>query len=123
MNCPHCDTPIDEHAATRCLDWWVETVCFPERIESNWHGQYANWDRMKYYGTDIAAAWDVMKKLAELGDVMLEWWRDDEWCLFTMPMVSSIWPRNSDGLGKRPGACAPTAPLAICRAAIKAVSE
>ncbi|KKK66418.1 hypothetical protein LCGC14_2964270, partial [marine sediment metagenome] len=23
MNCPHCETLIDEHKATRCLDAWI----------------------------------------------------------------------------------------------------
>lgn len=23
MNCPHCQTPIEEHKATRCLDAWI----------------------------------------------------------------------------------------------------
>jgi len=73
---------------------------------------------LPHYSTRIEDAWLVVEHLSDYHDhdIFIENWRDGEWCCFTMPMVSSIWPD-----GGRPGACAATAPLAICLAALEAV--
>ena len=33
MNCPHCNTPIDEHRADGCLDAWIAETVFGGRLE------------------------------------------------------------------------------------------
>lgn len=65
---------------------------------------------LPYYSSDIAAAWQVVEKMAEKGDlIFLQTHRgDDEQyaATFVEPFT----------------AYAPTVPLAVCRAALKAVS-
>lgn len=64
------------------------------------------------YSTDIAAAWEVADKMADDWPEYFVHKRDGEW------MVT--W--GFDGYGYEE-ATAPTAPLAICRAALAALNE
>jgi len=78
MNCPYCDTPLDEHEANRCLDAWFHVVVMGLKVWDNCLAPYPNTSRMfdprrmtehktdntkcignpiDYYSTDIAAAW------------------------------------------------------------------
>ena len=125
MNCPHCNTHIDEHPASRCLDAWVAKsvmrlevyMSHDEYLRAGFpHAQYWSsavhypaywWDKgwamsVAPYSSDIAAAWQVMEKLK----------------LSLFPMING-W--SAGQYYKSHPAEAPTAPLAISRAAIKSV--
>ena len=126
MNCPHCNTRIDEHEANRCLDAWVAEAVMGWKIRNNpdipsiveyWDGtlltglKYEYWREPPYFSDDIAAAWEVVGRLygRNGGYFMLERFDSElggDWR--TVLGVEDI-----DGV-------APSAPLAICRAAIKA---
>ena len=74
----------------------------------------------KQYSTDIRAAWDVVQKIVgeknDEHDLFIECWSDGEWFVAFHPMgYSSRTPRASCD-GKKTGQ--PSAPLAICRAAL-----
>ena len=65
--------------------------------------------RPRRYSTDIAAAWGVVERLAALGNhVAVESWRDSSDARWQVVVYDKH-------------AYAPTAPLAICLAALKAV--
>jgi hypothetical protein len=127
--CPHCGIHIDEHEATRCLDKWIandvlgvyDKICqeetrfmLPESVN------------LPYYSTSIAAAWEVVEKLwisgdgpYWVGDFFLEWWQDGEWLVCNKPIGVRDGAIKAMCDGKKTGK--PSAPLAICRAAIKAM--
>ncbi len=84
MNCPHCETEIDEHEASRCLDAWVWAIFHPEielwygdptgfEYEGNmdwWRSDQKDADDEYFlicprYSTDIAAAWEVQGRFAD----------------------------------------------------------
>jgi hypothetical protein len=116
LNCPHCETEIDEHEANKCLDAWVADVVLKKPFRKPTHGtcctcqhcgdDYDSCGDGCYYSTDIATAWEVVGRM---GDVMRRLLRNkgmNYWeCIIDYKHV-----------GK-----APDAPLAICRAALKAV--
>ncbi len=70
MNCPRCNLSVDEHPANRCMDAWVaEAVMGYRLIDGIWyyppyrHGMMADdvgpvWR----YSTSIADAWVVVEK-------------------------------------------------------------
>ena len=106
MNCPNCKTEVDEHEANRCLDAWVAEAVFGAVLHDNgmWytdaHGRELF--SVESFSTDIAAAWEVVGLLLD-NEFDLDY--DNEYrCFFAGD--------NNFGL-------APTAPLAICRAALK----
>ena len=122
MNCPHCNTNIDEHEAFRCLDAWVaEAVMGLVQCQADFHGDapncYAPKDSSKCgsfledYSTDISAAWEVVEKVNQDNAMTLRWYNPDG-----RTSIYSV----AFGFGKKAGAEADTAPLAICRASIKA---
>lgn len=97
--CPRCETDVDEHAANLCLNLWLADVVMDGRLEN--------------YCATIAAAWEVVETVNEDNAMMLRWYNPDG--------------RTSHysvafGFGKKVGAEADSAPLAICRAALKAVN-
>ena len=124
MKCPHCDVHVDEHETSRCLDAWVaETVMGwkSKRI----HG--ADGVTRKYWmfgdsddiasemylfkpSTSIADAWKVADKY---GAFVLHKrdWGDDYWIDLYITEGQHGWADSVE---------ASSAPLAICRAAIKA---
>ena len=136
LNCPHCNTHIDEHPASRCLDAWVaEAVMGLVQCQAKFHDEnpqcYATKDAPEYgsilkeYSTDIAAAWEVVEKLRirqspiELhGD---EWHDGGDWQA-TFYNIRKQMGALGRGVHKvtGPNRGQPSAPLAICRAAIKA---
>ena len=140
MNCPYCETEIDEHEANRCLDAWVaEAVMGIPRSELNFVAENEGgfefspallnaggrgWvDDQEVrepapYSISIAAAWEVVGKMtAPNMGVGGDSWKL-EW------LAGSY--RASFGYGRKVKdvtywkAIADTAPLAICRAALKA---
>ena len=124
MKCPHCDTPIDEHKASRCLDAWVDFVVFgaEPRIMSN--GQIVG---RKFFSTDIAVAWEVVElfrrgkqtqnngKDSVACNIKL---RISDWATIEDCEVIIYSPSLAPALGS-----GYEMPLAICRAALKAVGE
>lgn len=125
MNCPHCNTHIDEHEASLCLNAWVgEVVMKLDRVRIDEEDGEAifkrnpsatSWGFVPQYSVSIAAAWQVLEKLSadgysyqvlehsdpKRGDCLCELWKD-----------FYRWNVNHQD----------TVPLAICRAAIKAIS-
>jgi len=118
IRCPHCDTSVDEHEAGRCLDAWVaeDLMGWTRSVAGNYPWQmtppHGLVGRLKVYlvpkySTDIAAAWEVVGRVREgKGNCDMQW--RVEWG-FSFGSDFYSW--------------APTAPLAICRAALKAVGE
>jgi len=112
--CPHCDTPIDEHPANRCLDAWVAEAVMGltyvffdvELLERASQGRMA-----AYYSTDIAAAWQIIEKLRKQDMYYKLGFNGDG-----LPYYIEA------GFYEETLARADTAPLAICIAAIKALS-
>ena len=116
MHCPHCKTEIDEHEAGRCLDAWVadgvmDLTVHPSAFGSDWvtvRGVVPD------YSTDIAAAWEVVgRRVWTFVDLD---WDEEGWRSFFH------FETDSGGIDEV-FAIAPTAPLAICRAALKAGGE
>jgi hypothetical protein len=133
MKCPHCDTPIDDHAATRCLDAWVAEVIMGQSLhvhEPSKYGMFCEhchanksyvefgtkWGRSippEHYSTDISAAWEVMDKEHPCG-----WF--DGFALARYGSGYAIFRLLSRLKLSSLFVEADTAPLAICRAATKA---
>ena len=113
MNCPFCKIDIDEHEAGDCLDAWICQSIFNELPEKRdcAHGSIpVNKDGtiflIPFYSTDMGAAWKVVEKVKKRW--MFLSWTGKQWNI---------------GFHEQTVAFAPTAPLAIVRAAIKAVAE
>ena len=104
MNCPHCQTDIDEHEAGLKTD-----VCVAEALME--HKHWVERVIPRDYSTDIAAAWEVVGRMRD------DWWE--------LEFLSGNY-RATFQRGERvtdysyPVAEGDTAPLAICRAALKA---
>jgi hypothetical protein len=77
------------------------------------------------YSTDIAAAWEVVEhftgKDCRNQDFFIECWSDGEWFVAFHPLGYSSRDPKANCDGKTTGS--PSAPLAICRAALLAVIE
>lgn len=71
----------------------------------------AKWryDVIEAYSTKISSAWEVVEKMIHL-DPMIDWWGSHWDCVL----------RRQEGSCEEYTASAPTAPLAICRAALNA---
>ena len=135
LHCPTCGVEIDEHEATTCLDAWVaERVMGWEKCNNWWmrpvDGEICRLVTAAHSGSwnpsqDIAAAWVLVEKVADLHG-----------CQFSIERVGRPWEIKCGRYGavvsggdlwyERPdltlAVYAPTAPLAITRAAIKAAS-
>ncbi len=149
MKCPHCDTPIDEHEANRCLDAWVaETMMgYKKRVFA---GQSTDslWDderifdvmesaglthtindkavHVPQYSALIVAAWEVV--LDYTGRQYRVWLEGEDgfdwsrwYCAIYTPTADPI-GEGRDESGDLNIRLA-SAPLAICRAALKAVTH
>lgn len=134
MNCPHCETPIEEHKAERCLDAWVAEYVMglcSHFLEFEWTdekgdryceckkcGETIKHPELKIYSTDISAAWRVIEAMnneqiqGHVGPTRLHRLKQ---CSGTSWGV--IWCSD---FGYTEEVFASTASLAICRAAIKA---
>lgn len=118
MNCPHCETHIDEHEATRCLDAWIAEVVMGHsdirKQEDSWEYCLYTGDCHEPYGvncffsTSISAAWLVVEKFGDGGFITIQGYLYDG--------RTNYWYVGKRGhIGSR----AETFPLATCRAAIK----
>lgn len=93
--------------AGRELDALIDERCFGiRRAIAGFHGA-------PFYSTDIAAAWQVVERLlATFPPFVL-------WCNAKYT-IAQIWDADDNEIANERGE---TAPLAICRAALKAVGE
>jgi hypothetical protein len=110
MNCPHCGTEVDEHEAKRCLSAWVHADVMGRKLpDHNWETD-TYCDCLPDYSTDIAAAWGVLGHWIEK--------MDDKYLYleFVKSAAGPSWSAYS-GVHAFGG---DSAPLAICRAALKA---
>jgi len=124
--CPHCQTEVDEHEAGRCLDAWVADVVMDyfenysgataEYVTEgmfdmvNEHGWRVEVIPAPHYSTDIAAAWKVVERLLEkdrISSISFGGWDNKQYTTY----VVSIYNFDEE---------ASKAPLAICRAALRA---
>jgi hypothetical protein len=114
--------------AGRELDALVaEKVMGADPSTVHWHlsnatflvdGKWVDVPPVPHYSTDIAAAWEVVEKMSQKYHWRIQSPFDvgDEW-------YAGLTPRSVTGWNGRPDhyAGAPSAPLAICLAALKAV--
>ena len=127
MNCPHCNTPIDEHQVSSCLDTWVaESVLGLTELDTSMQetsllpsGDYlisVGESRPAYeqYSSDIAAAWKILLHFTPYGSFSfsLQRWHTD----------NGNWHCDYAGI-KATSTTQQGAPLAICRAALKAIEH
>ena len=124
--CPECGIEIDDHPAGRCLDRWiVEQVFGLDRMLARHNlrdGEiYYHWGYpighgiAPFYSSDIAAAWDVVEKIGHTVEIFNCVWK------ISPTWVCKITEYNHRFI--RGYSNSSTAPLAICRAAIKAVAK
>ena len=96
---------------------WVKWIIMPESDDEN---------RAKLWSpsTDIVAAWQVVEKLVENcdgRDFFIECWGDGEWFVASHPLGYSSRKPQANCDGKETGK--PSAPLAICRFALKVMND
>lgn len=150
MNCPHCKTPIDEHKANPCLDAWVAIAVFGKTLEWKEGGEPIAWDgesgepvlfskgywfdasdetvflhvtdgftgMVPMYSEYIAYAWFVVEilRLTVFPNRLSPLNPEGGW--------GASQPLAAIALGDNPTlSLADTAPLAICRAALKAKTK
>ncbi len=128
MKCPHCDTQIDEHEADKCMDAWVAEAVMGWIEDKENPGLYnkitydnsgmVQWNKLPPYSTSIADAWQVVEKLEER----------NAWVSLDKVPTNTNWDFRGIIDELEPSevrfiAHAPTAQLAICRAALKAVTS
>lgn len=113
--CPHCGTAIEEHEATRCLDWWVFEAVICDKPLSDENREVLPYANVHRYSDSIAAAFEVVDKLKHVLVQRKE--------LFTPPYIWRVQLFEKYGCEATATGAAPTAPLAICRAAILATQE
>lgn len=120
MNCPRCETLIDDHEAIRCLDAWVAEEVMDRKLaikNGNWWMEDAEINaafcKLPKYSTSIEAAWEVLMKLHQqdwgysvsFRSVML---CHESWIASSVAQSRPVIEEKGD------------IELAICRAAIKA---
>lgn len=105
--CPRCGSSVDEHPSNACLDGWVAEAIFDYRGSPPFR-----------YSTDIVAAWQVVEKMRYNGWTLS---LDNE-CAFDCWSVIFEASGEMDEEWGEFRANAP-APLAICRAALKATGQ
>lgn len=103
------DALVAQKVMGEIVTWRTATVGGVERKWPTEHGIMC-----RYYTTDIAAAWEVVERMEQLG------WRFDlsTYQAFTMMTGVDFEHITSDGLAE---ATCETAPEAICVAALRAV--
>ena len=132
MNCPHCQTPIEDHEASRCLDALIaEKVMGWEPDYENMDGDipYYNkaildkggthWDRAYRWSSSIEDAMEIidkvedhieLRRMCDFGKNPPDYDFNWEWVDWHVQIGSGF------GVNKE-------LPLAICRAALYAVSK
>lgn len=114
--------PVYEEGSTEDgLDGWSGFVCPRCRRPKDMLDEPC----AKYYSTDIRAAWDVVEhftgKECDSQDFFIECWGDGEWFVAFHPLGYSSREPKAWCDGKKTKK--PSAPLAICRAALLAVID
>lgn len=110
MNCPYCNTPINEHEPKACLDAWIATEVFGATAWENPTIDFVGTSLFPLpYSSEIGSAWQIVEKLR----LSVLPWGDAEWAC-----ANKRDERLAFSYILEP---ASTAPLAICRAALKAV--
>lgn len=118
---------LDALIAKKIMGWKQEYI---QSVSGEWHPM---WKEPEYlippgsykaqvvppFSTDLAAAWKVVKKLMEYGDVFIEFWSDDEWFVANKPVGVREDAACASCDGRKTGES--SVPLAICRAALKIV--
>lgn len=113
MNCPHCDTHVDEHHANRCFAVWIHIDVMGYGLpDHNWEDTHC--DCIRNYPWDIAAVFMVLQKLEGDG---WEWRIEKGNCVLWRPewVTSNLSAARPCIEGK-----ADSTEHAICRAAVKA---
>jgi len=112
--CPECGIEIDDHPIARCLDWWIAKDVIGSKVLG--FECWKEYNRGKnYYSRFIDDAWEVVGTIrgsyeCKMHNGIIIMSDPNGWYVeFPKPSWQEI--------------TAPTAPLAICRAAIKAVAE
>lgn len=129
---------MDARIAEKVMGWnapnHADTVSFkeerrkqgsftPANIREFWLGFNQDGTRalflLPHYSTDIADAWQIVEKWIEDNnhDIFIEYWRDNEWFVAGKNILDK--PREPQACcdGRKTGKM--SAPLAICRAALK----
>lgn len=123
--CPHCQTSIEEHKATRCLDAWVAEAVMGWRThritDRVWVGkstdnliQKSDWEP----STSIMNAWEVVDILTSM-----------DWMVFTGTNLKDgsycrlEWHDPFDPKWEQFMSRDSSVPLAICRVALEAISQ
>ena len=135
--CPECGIEIDDHPAGRCLDTWVVEVVMGWKLHNSHYPELSTWideagKVLKYFKTwnpssDIDAAWKVVEHLTNNGYCPAILFDDNgHWAMSTdgsqsVPMSSDTEDISTMFFVKK-NEWANSAPLAICRAAIKAAA-
>lgn len=131
MNCPHCNKHIDEHEASRCFDAWVAAAVMdeipfqPGKYQSHdcgdtWflEAHYPNYPGklMPCYSNGIVSMWEVIEWLAKTHYVDIGVDKHG-----AQVQINILQGRRWEMIVE--STRAETAPLAVCRAAIKASEE
>ena len=112
LHCPTCAVHVDEHEASRCMDDWVaEKVMGWQLVYDEWmQGREPTYQPNEWHPSRFMdAAWDVVEKIAQRCILIID----------CVPSAKSFVVHLED-FEHKVRAEADTAPLAICRAAIKA---
>ena len=113
------DALVAERVMVLKVDYEFDDPRVPEFVD-----RYDEWGYLPEYSTDIAATWLVVEKLVDncdMIDFFIECWSDGEWFVASHPMGYSSRKPQATCDGKITGK--PSAPLAICRMALKTVIE
>jgi len=81
----------------------------------SWRSPDEGFSNLPYFSTDISAAWQVVEKMRETRWIEVHSTIDGEWAAFYTPIGTTDMNQAIHEYAK-----ASTAPLAICRAALKA---
>jgi hypothetical protein len=124
LNCPRCDKDVNEHPADRCLDAWVAEVVMGGARE---HPQWYWWDGTNPDAKPLTdpTLFPGPKFSANIADVwrIVDWLQGEPEQFFfgirRTPCIDGGWQVEFGGLlAGDENLC-----LAICRAALKAVTE
>ena len=112
---------LDALVAEKVMGWAFADGCWNEPSGPRRAHPRSVYNHFPYYSTDIAAAWEVIEKLPGPGIALFKtynggWQARTKVCNYpgSMHVIENDCCIFSD---------APTAPLAICRAALKAVQS
>lgn len=109
------ETEIDKLQAGQELDELILKYVFKDSIGDDGRGSRMAFFDQHRYSADIAAAWQVVEKLRAKGLYIASFGNGSGLYGCTFARASHDWKPEWTGEGA-------TAPLAICRAALKAVS-